>query len=190
METETPKQPTKPTSEKPKWDRLAFDRACWHKRENGVNAALPNGLFNDLDAREILTYEKPVHRRMAEMAAQGYTHKEIGEFTGYTPHYVSNVLRQPHMREHTLKTIKQTVQDEMKEFLEGEVLPSLRVLKEVRDSETVKPSDKITASTALLDRFLGKPTQPISTGAKPPAEMSDEELREQVQRELTASQPN
>ena len=75
-------------------------------------------------------------------------------------------------------------------LLEGEVLPSLQRLKSVRDNETAKNSDVIVASNSLLDRFLGKPVQPISEDAKAPSEMSDEEIRKQIERELTSTQPN
>ena len=173
-----------------KYDRLAFDRAAWNKRAGGVNAKTEGGLMNDLDCREVVEHEKPVHRLMAEMAAQGFTNAEIGLHTGYTPHHVANILRQPFARQHTIKTIEKTVQQEMKEFLEAEVLPNLRVLKQERDRIDNRSSDRQSAANALLDRFLGKPVQPIAEGAKNPAEMTDEELRSQIEREISQTKVN
>jgi hypothetical protein len=153
-------------------------------------AKIDGALFGDTDTNIRLQREKPVHRLMFEMAAQGYNGEEIAKHTDYDPSYVRRLLKQPIAREHIVKTIAKTVQDEMKEFLEAEVLPSLRTLKAVRDGTEVRNQDRISASTALLDRFLGKPVQPMTTDAKPVASMSDDELRAKVQAEITASQPN
>lgn len=158
------------------------------KRWDGANAKLEGGLKNDFDPRYELKQERTYHRTFINMAAAGYTAQEISEFTGFTRVTVANALRQPWAREHLIKETKKTLQDEMKEFLEGEILPSLRTLVAVRDGDQVKPSDKVNASNALLDRFLGKPVQPITEEIKPPSEMSDEELRKQVERELSIAQ--
>lgn len=164
---------------------LAQGERDFDKRANGQNAALPNALVGDLDATHELKQERPYHRTFINMSAAGYTNKEISEFTGFSVHTVSNCLKQPWARTHLINEAKKTVQDEMKDFLEGEILPSLRTLVAVRDGDQVKPSDKVNASNALLDRFLGKPVQPITEEIKPPSEMSDEELRKQVEKEIT-----
>ena len=161
-----------------------------YKRADGENASLEDGLAGDIDCTVRLTHEKPAHRLMSEMAANGYSCEEIAKFTGYTNHHVSDVLRQPFSRERVLKTIKKTAQDEIKEFLEAEGMPSLRVIKTLRDDIQVPPAVRGAMAEKLTERFLGKPVQPFSEGAKPPCEMSDEELRQQIQRELTATQPN
>lgn len=153
--------------------------------KGGVNSMLTDALVGDHDPHLVYQTEKPIHRTMVNMASTGYTNKEIAAFVGRDIATVSNVLRQTWARERMITECKKTVQDEMKEFLEGEILPSLRTLVSVRDGEGVKPSDKVNASNALLDRFLGKPVQPITEDIKPPSEMSDEELRKQVEKELT-----
>ena len=147
-------------------------------------------LHGDTDCWNQIVREKPVHRTMSEMSVQGYDSNEIAKFTGYNVHHVRKILRQPFAREHIIKTIKKTVQDEMKEFLEAEVLPSLKVLKAVRDGAEVRNQDRLAASNALLDRYLGKPVQPINNDAKPVSDLSDEELKAEVQRELAKSQAN
>jgi hypothetical protein len=156
----------------------------YYNNTGGVNSKIDNALVGDHDPQLFYKTEKPVHRTMVNMAGVGYTTREIAEFTGYDIKTVSNVLRQPWARERLITEAKKTVQDEMKEFLESEVLPSLHTLKEVRDDVEARRSDRITASNSLLDRFLGKPVQPISENQKPPSELSDEELRKQVEAEL------
>jgi len=161
-----------------------------YTRQGGLNSQLPNALKGDIDPITFLKSEKPAHRLMAEMSAQGYSIREIAEYTGYTEHHISNVLRQPAMRAHTLKTIEKTVQDQIKDFLEGEVLPSLKKLVAVRDNEMARPADQLAASNSILDRYLGKPVQPITENQKPPSELTDEQLRQEVERELRQSKSN
>src|SRR6516162_9854530 len=98
-------------------------------RQNGENSKMPDALFGDLDPITSIPIEKPEHRLMADMKVQGYNNREIAAFTGYTDHHVSDVLRQPHIRERILNGIKKNTQEEIKRFLEAEVLPSLEVIK-------------------------------------------------------------
>jgi hypothetical protein len=159
-------------------------------RANGDNAKLPGALNGDLDAKYLLGREKPWHRTVLQMASAGYTNREVSKFVGRSVDAVENTLRQPFAREFLINEAKKTVQDEIKALLESEALPSIRKLVSVRDGEGVRPSDVIQASNSILDRFLGKPTQPITTDAKPMAELSDEELRAQVSAELSAVKTN
>jgi phage terminase small subunit len=147
-------------------------------------------LHNDSDSVREIQQEKAIHRRFVDLQLQGYTPTEIAKQTGYSMQWVSQVLKQPFARQHFINESKKTVQEEMKDFLESEVLPSLQALKSVRDDPEARKADKIVASNSLLDRFLGKPVQPIAADAKPPSEMSDEQLRQQIERELTTSQSN
>lgn len=162
----------------------------YDKRANGTNATLPGALVGDMDPTRLLSRETPVHRQMINMMAAGYQVKEIADFTGCCVATVSNVLKQPWAREYLINEAKKTVQDEIKQLLENEAIPSLKRLVSVRDSETARPADVISASNSLLDRFLGKPVQPMTNDAKPVAQMSDEELRQQVQDELNRAKAN
>lgn len=163
----------------------------YDKRANGINATLEEALVGDMDPTRILTKEKPVHRTMINMAAAGYQVVEIAKFTEHSVQTVSNVLKQPWARQYLIKEAKKTVQDEIKQLLQSEALPSIRKLVEIRDSPMATAADKSASKAAadsLLDRFLGKPVQPMTTDAKPVSELSDEELKAQVQRELAAQQ--
>lgn len=151
---------------------------------NGVLSKVDDALHNDSDSVREVIQEKPIHRRFVDLQLQGYTPTEIAKLTGFSMQWVSQVLKQPFARQRFIQESKKTVQEEMKEFLEAEVLPSLQALKKVRDDDHVRAADKISASNSLLDRFLGKPVQPIAENQKPPSELSDEELRKQVEAEL------
>ena len=147
------------------------------KREHGINARIENGLVGDIDPVRIAKRETPVHRTMVNMAGAGYTNREIAAFTGYSPATVATAIKQPHAREYLINEAKKTVQDEIRELLECQAIPSINKLIEVRDSATARHSDVLTASNAILDRFLGKPTQPIVTNEKPADQLSDDELK-------------
>lgn len=160
--------------------QLAKDRANWNKYVGGENCSLPGALANDSDPSQHLYREKVQHRLVAEMAAQGYTNSEIALHTGYTNSYVTTILRQPQGRIAAMNAIRRNSQDEIKEFLKAEVMPSLEVIRSVRDNEAARPSDRIAAANTLLERYMGKAVQPINPDAKPLAEQSDDELKSNV----------
>jgi hypothetical protein len=155
-----------------------------YENAGGENAALPEALAGDIDPVRIARRETPVHRTMVNMAVAGYTNREIAMFTGYSPATVATAIKQPHARKYMIQEAKKTVQDEIKELLASEALPSIKRLITVRDSQDARSSDVIAASNSLLDRFLGKPVQPITENQKPPSEMTDAELKAQVELEL------
>lgn len=156
----------------------------------GVLSQVTDALHNDSDSVRDVEQEKPIHRRFVDLQLQGYTPTEIGKMTGFSMQWVSQVLKQPFARQRFINESKKTVQEEIKAFLEAEVLPSLKMLKTIRDDEAAPKAVRTVCSNSILDRFLGKPVQPISEAAKPPSEQSDEELRDQIQRELASTQPN
>lgn len=145
---------------------------------NGANSRLPNALFNDIEPCWYSQREKPIHREITALVMQGYTVKEAATATGVTKQTASNAIRQPYARKRMIEEAQRTVSDEIKNFLEGEVLPSLQVLKTIRDDPNAKPADRAAASERLLDRALGRATQPLTIGApsKSVKEMTDAEL--------------
>lgn len=102
--------------------------------------------------------EKPIHRMMIYLHAQGATAREIAERTGYTYQLVNTVLRQPWARQRLVQILNETSKDHVKHFLSTEISPSLEVLREVRDNPDAKEMARLTAANAILDRALGKPT--------------------------------
>ena len=170
-----------------------LEQARFHNPVNsrrGVNEKIEGGLVGDVDAFRLNSRETPIHRTMVNMAAAGYTNREIATFTGYSAATVANAIKQPHARAYLINEAKKTVQDEIKALLEAEAIPSIKTLVAVRDDVLAAAPARVSASNSILDRFLGKPTQPITHDAKPMAELSDEELRNQVVSELQAVQPN
>lgn len=141
-----------------------------------INSSLKDHLFGDRDPKEVLKRERPLHRRIADLALQGLTSTEISQMVGIGKHRVNVVLRQPFIREYMIRKSQETVSDAIKEFLEKETLPSLQVLKELRDNGP--PTQRLAAATALLDRALGRPTQRVENEIKGKQlnELTNEEL--------------
>lgn len=154
------------------------------------NFDVNKGLVGDFGPKYLLNRERPWHRTVINMAAAGYTNTEISKAVGRDVGVVENTLRQPFAREYLINEAKKTVQDEIKAVLESQALPSIQMLVAVRDDELANASVKLSAANSLLDRFLGKPVQPMTTNAKAPSDMSDAELREQVERELAQTKAN
>lgn len=143
---------------------------------NIANSQHEDAFHNDADPQYFISKEKPEHRKILDMSLSGYTAKEIGAFVGCSGGHVCNVLRQPWARAYLIKQTKKTVQQEMKDFLESQVMPTLLKVVEVRDDPKARKSDVLNASAQLLDRFLGKPVQPMTTESVNPEKLTSEQL--------------
>ncbi len=122
--------------------------------------------------------EKPHHRVFLELAAKGYTVKEIGEMTGFTPVCVNNILRQPHTQQFLVNEIRDiySVDEEVVTVIKDNIVDIVKGLVNVAKSG-VNESARIAAANSLLDRRYGKPNQPINRGTDVDLnKLSDEEL--------------
>ena len=125
--------------------------------------------FNDSAAviaadgkRVALKHEQPHHRMMVSLRARGYTIREIADMTGRTAATVSYTLKQPWARAMMLDLLRQD-DAQLAEILRAEAMPSVEKLVEIRDDGGANRREQLAASMALLDRFLGKPTQRVET---------------------------
>lgn len=124
----------------------------------------PDRLHGDRVPDTSVCAERPIHRMMIWMHAQGAAVKDIATHTGYHDATVRNVLKQPWARQRLLQILKETGMDAVKHFLTHEVAPSLEVLREIRDGEIPgKTSDRAGAANSILDRALGKATVHIES---------------------------
>jgi hypothetical protein len=109
-----------------------------------------------------VAHERPEHMRIINLKFAGHTNIEISAFTGYTPNYISMLLRQPWARKRLLTMFEQDGQN-LAKLVEAEAKQALMVLAEIRDDEKAPANARVTASINLMDRFFGKPTQRIET---------------------------
>lgn len=124
---------------------------------------------------------------MVFLKAQGLSHVEIAEKTGYTTVGVSNVLRQDWAQQQLLIEIKRAGRDEVSELLRGSAVDSIRTLLEIRDNPEAKNADRRSCADSLLDRFLGKAPQVVHNTHKNLEDLSDAELENIVRTERTAT---
>lgn len=136
-----------------------------------------DSLYGDRVPSHEIRREQPQHRQMILMKAAGFSNKEIAEKLGYAQTTISQILRQPWARMRLLEEMKAAGRDTLQGLLASTAEDSVWTLIEIRDKADAKNSDRIVASNSLLDRYLGKPNQPIShTGLADPSKMTDEEL--------------
>ena len=121
----------------------------------------PDALFGDKRPNLVIKSERPEHRMIVYLKAQGMTNQEIANKTGYGYQWVCQIVRQPWFRAKFVEECKEVGRDAVETFLKAEVLPSLETLRNIRDNEAGKAADRRAAADSLLDRFLGKPTQRV-----------------------------
>jgi len=150
--------------------------------------------------------EKPWHRALAYLAAQGLNAREQcekfgGQFDDHTNQYIAGsgqyaystilqINRQPWFKQRVIDSLREAGADMLGAWLESEVMPSLETLKNLRDNASTPATVRLASSRELLDRFLGKPTQPYTreTDAKDP-EKEAAELEQEIARLSAETKP-
>jgi len=106
-------------------------------------------------------HEKPEHRIVLFLKAQGLSNREIAEKTGYTPCGVSLIVNQPWAQEKLLQVLNEAGVDRVQALLAGAAEDSVFTLIELRDDAEQPGTVRKAAASDLLDRFLGKPRQQV-----------------------------
>lgn len=133
-------------------------------------------LYNDSGPFWEKKCERVRDRIVCDMAIAGATQKEIAQSVGIAPITAGNVLRQPWARQYMIEKISRTAQEEIRALLEAAAPAAItRVIKVAENPETKLG---FAANLEILDRFLGKSVQPISTDPKDFDKLSDRELEE------------
>jgi hypothetical protein len=113
----------------------------------------------------ILT-EKPEHRIIVYLKAQGMSNKEIAERTGYTQSWVCQIARQPWFRLRLVQELKEAGVDAVQTVLKSSALDSVFTLIDIRDDPTTPKAVRSQTCERLLDRYFGKPVQRTETDDK------------------------
>ena len=143
----------------------------------GRMEAAPPDLFNARQPTYELKAERPEHRTIIFLAAQGMSITEIAQKTGWTTAMIGYVVKQPWAKELILKEIHDKGGDAVAMTLQREALPSIQKLIDIRDSEETQAETQRKAAVDLLDRIYGKCAQPIIHAQAADLEsLTDEEL--------------
>lgn len=141
--------------------------------------------------------EKPEHRLVVMMVAQGMSLKEVFLQLGgvwkdgqpvsgtgkYGYQYLCQLRRQPWFQANVVKYIEDQGKDRIAAVLEAEAQPALEELIRIAHDPNERGSVRLNACNSLLDRHLGKPTQKIEQETKHTIE-SFERDAEKVQEEI------
>lgn len=131
---------------------------------------------NARDPQYTLFREKPEHRVVCYLKAQGLNHKEIAERTGYTTVAIAYICAQKWAQELIAEELTQAGRSRVEYILSEQAVPSLEKLITLRDDPEVNKEVQRKAANDLLDRIFGKPNQPITHKTIDPNELSNEEL--------------
>ncbi|MBX7157234.1 MAG: hypothetical protein K1X66_02440 [Verrucomicrobiae bacterium] len=120
----------------------------------------PRSLHNQRRPNVEIKSEKPEHRIMLYLKAQGLSNKEIAKKTNYKESWVSQVTRQEWFRKALLDELKEEGSTKVKKLLANEAINSIMKVVELRDSAS---SEKVQMSCAmdLIDRHFGKAAQKV-----------------------------
>jgi len=170
-----PRRPGAFTSTKPSPYELSGLASVDGSEEYANN---PDALHNDRAPHYGIKHQKPEHRIVILLKAQGNSNKEIAEVTGMSAVAVANILRQPWARKQLVEEINSAGRNEVVQMFKGAALEvAEQVISIVKNPES-RDSDKISASHLILDRLFGKPNQPMEVNLNDSSlkSMSDEQL--------------
>lgn len=137
---------------------------------------------NHIEPAYRLGKERPNHRVICFLKAQGKTNVEIAEMVGVAPFTVNYTVNQPWAKQMIADEIGKAGRSEVEALLQGEVADSVRKLIDIRDSAEASADVQRKAANDILDRFYGKPNQRIISTNVDPNQLSDAELAEIVKR--------
>ncbi len=128
----------------------------------------PDRLFSSDDKEHIhdapnlaIIHEKPVHRLIVYLKAQGHSNKEVADRTGLSQPWVSQITRQPWFRLRLVQELKEAGVDAIESVLKSSALDSVFTLIDLRDDQTAPKAVRSACANSLLDRFRGKPVQTV-----------------------------
>lgn len=122
--------------------------------------------------------ERPEHRAICILAAQGLTSTEIAEQTGYTTACIQNVRKQEWAQSYIAHLMEKTGRKAVMSELQGAAKEAAElIIKSIRgELMGQKPADRCKDAHKLLDRLYGTAPQIVMHGNVDAAELSDEEL--------------
>ena len=146
---------------------------------NTVEETAPR--FFNQDKRKpqhVLQVERPEHRAICILAAQGLTSTEISEQTGWTTATIQNVRKQEWAQVYIAQLMEKAGRKSVMNDLQGAARDAAAlIIKSVRgELEDQKPADRCKDAHKLLDRLYGTAPQIVMHGNADAAELSDEEL--------------
>lgn len=144
---------------------------------DGPNSEIPDAFANVREPQVYLKHENHRHRLIIMLAASGHNIKEIAEIVGYTTVTVSNVLRQPWAVARLTNEIRDGGRDALRKVIEGASMGALLSVIEISQNTALKAEIRLKANDSILDRFMGKASQPLTVETEKNLEnLTDQQL--------------
>ena len=137
--------------------RILSNGAVYHPAGEEVHEAEIDRLFGTTPGYNEIRKENPTHRVILWMRLNGHKPREIATALRISYHTVLSVQRQPWFQRAFCRILAEKGGDQLQTILEGELIPTIETLVELRDSAD-SSSVRLSAANAILDRIRGKPT--------------------------------
>jgi hypothetical protein len=152
-----------------------------------------DSLYNAAQPSVEVIHEKPEHRLIAFLKAEGRSNREVAKRTGYTEAWISQICRQRWMIDRIVYEMNQAGRETVSSLLAMSAADSVITLITLRDDSSAPKAVRKACADSLLDRYLGKPTQTIVNQheealSKPNQQAASEELEALKREELALSQ--
>ncbi len=136
--------------------------------------------FNEghCEPQYVLQKERPEHRAICFLVAQGYTTTEIADQTGWTTVTINYVKKQPWAQKFIAEQMERAGRKIVMSELQGAAREAAQTLiKTMRGTyDGTKVADMAKAANSILDRCYGTAPQVVMHSQIDPSNLSDEEL--------------
>lgn len=128
--------------------------------------------------QHVIQVERPEHRAICILAAQGLTSTEISEQTGWTTSTIQNVRKQEWAQAYIAQLMEKAGRKQVMSELQGAAKDAAAlIIKSVRgELADQKPADRCKDAHKLLDRLYGTAPQVVMHGNVDVNDLTDEEL--------------
>ena len=128
--------------------------------------------------QHVIQVERPEHRAICILAAQGLTSTEISEQTGWTTATIQNVRKQEWAQAYIAQLMEKAGRKQVMSELQGAAKDAAAlIIKSVRgELADQRPADRCKDAHKLLDRLYGTAPQVVMHGNVDVNDLTDEEL--------------
>lgn len=126
----------------------------------------PDRLFRQVESNPpnfAIIHEKPWHRMVIYLKAQGLSDKELAVRTGKSAPWISQLCRQPWFRLRLVQEMKDAGVNGIQKVLQASALDSVFTLIDIRDDANSPKAVRRACADSLLDRYLGRAVQRTET---------------------------
>jgi hypothetical protein len=153
----------------------------------------PPPLWGSREPQIELKSEQPWHRLLLYFKAQGLSNRLCAKKLDTSPHYISQIVRQDWFQRELVQLLQSEGLPGVQNLIRGAAAESVLKLIQLRD-EAGKEEVQRDCAKDLLDRYMGKAPQPISSEMEPLSKIDearlDAEIAELTRKLVTVESPS